>query len=117
MVGADVVNANRRTVLVMPLTAAHTETLWPVMVGVKADAIWNYLHATPPPGAVAEAADHEISVIAINATTRTVYVNDSGLEKGGVAVPLNVFMRAWQSDSYETTTAVLAEAASAGLAA
>jgi hypothetical protein len=88
-----------------------------VMVGVKADAIWNYLHATPPPGAVAEAADHEISVIAINATTRTVYINDSGLEKGGVAVPLKVFMRAWQSDSYETTTAVLAEAASAGLAA
>ena len=36
VVGADVVNANRRTVLVMPLTAAHTETLWPVMVGVKA---------------------------------------------------------------------------------
>ena len=36
VVGADVVNANRRTVLVMPLTATHTETLWPVMVGVKA---------------------------------------------------------------------------------
>ncbi|APE16803.1 hypothetical protein [Mycolicibacterium pallens] len=88
-----------------------------IMVGVKADAIWNYLHATPPPGAVAEAADHEISVIAINATTRTVYINDSGMDKGGVAVPLAVFMRAWQADSYETTSAVLAEAASAALAA
>lgn len=88
-----------------------------VMVGVKADAIWNYLHATPPPGAVAEAADHQISVIAINATTRTVYINDSGLTKGGVAVPLAVFMRAWQADSFETTSAVLAEAASAAIAA
>lgn len=88
-----------------------------VMVGVKADAIWNYVHANPPPGAVAEAADHEISVIAVNATTHMVYINDSGMDKGGVAVPLKVFMRAWQSDSYETTTAVLAEAASAAIAA
>ncbi|AKK26033.1 hypothetical protein [Mycobacterium sp. EPa45] len=88
-----------------------------IMVGVKADAIWKYVNATPPPGAVAEAADHEISVIAVNATTHTVYINDSGMDRGGVAVPLKVFMRAWQADSYETTTAVLAEAASAPLAA
>lgn len=88
-----------------------------VMVGVKANAIWDYVHADPPPGAVAEAADHEISVIAINATTGTVYINDSGMDKGGVAVPLKVFMRAWQADRYETTSAVLAQAASAALAA
>ncbi|WP_319437278.1 hypothetical protein [Mycobacterium sp. RTGN5] len=88
-----------------------------VMVGVNANAIWKVTGATPPPGAVAEAADHQISVIAINATTRTVYINDSGMDKGGVAVPLAVFMRAWQADSYETTSAVLAEAASAAIAA
>jgi hypothetical protein len=88
-----------------------------VMVGVNADAIWKVTGATPPPGAVAEAADHEISVIAVNATTRTVYINDSGMSKGGVAVPLAVFMRAWQADSFELTAAVLAEAASEPIAA
>lgn len=89
-----------------------------VMVGVNAGAIWNATPGDPVPGALADAADHEVSVIAINATTRTVYINDSGLPNGaGLAVPLAVFMRAWQADSFETTSAVLAAAASLPIAA
>jgi hypothetical protein len=89
-----------------------------VMVGVNAGIIWNAEGATPTPGAVAESADHEISVIAVNATTRTVYINDSGIPNGaGLAVPLAVFMKAWRADSFEITSAVLAEAASAAIAA
>jgi hypothetical protein len=89
-----------------------------VMVGVNAGTIWNAEDASPTPGAVAESADHEISVIAINATTKTVYVNDSGIPNGaGLAVPLAVFMRAWQADSFETTAAVLAQASTAAIAA
>ena len=89
-----------------------------VMVGVNAGAIWNATPGDPVPGALADAADHEVSVIAINATTRTVYINDSGLPNGaGLAVPLAVFMRAWQADSFETTSAVLAAAAITAIAA
>jgi mRNA interferase MazF len=32
VVGHDLINANRRTVLMVPLTTAHSKTHWPVMV-------------------------------------------------------------------------------------
>lgn len=36
IVGDDTLNAHRRTVVVVPLTLAHTQTLWPVLVAVDA---------------------------------------------------------------------------------
>ena len=35
VMGNDLINEHRRTVLVLPLTTAHTQTAWPVLVAVR----------------------------------------------------------------------------------
>lgn len=88
------------------------------MVGVDGDTIYTALKSNATPEAIAEQADHEVSIIGYNATTRTVYINDSGVSNGaGMAVPLKVFIKAWAADDFETTSAVLAQASSAAIAA
>jgi hypothetical protein len=56
-----------------------------------------------------------VVVIGIEFTERVVHLNDSGFHENGndagrnLKVPLDTFMRAWQTDNYETIIATLKE--------
>jgi hypothetical protein len=78
-----------------------------VTVGVQGDTIWNAVEGDPLPGI--SAADHQVVVIGIDFDARIVHLNDSGFaEKGkNLKAPLDAFMRAWQTDNYETIVATL----------
>jgi hypothetical protein len=55
------------------------------------------------------AADHQVVITGIDFDQRFVYLNDSGFAEQGknLKVPLDAFMKAWQTDSYETIIAEL----------
>ncbi|MGV0604520.1 hypothetical protein [Mycolicibacterium sp. XJ1904] len=83
-----------------------------VSVGVQGATIWNSVEGEPLPGI--DSADHQVVVTGIDFTERVVYLNDSGFPEQGrkMRVELDVFMRAWQSDGYETVIAQLKQPAS-----
>jgi hypothetical protein len=78
-----------------------------VSVGVQGNTIWNAVEGEPLPGI--DSADHQVVVIGVDFDARIVHLNDSGFaEKGkNLKVPLDAFMRAWQTDDYETVIATL----------
>jgi len=88
-----------------------------VTVGVQGDTLWNAADKVPLPGI--RAADHQVVVIGVDFDNRIVHVNDSGLgqEDDGtfkgknMKVPLDAFMRGWQTDNYETVVATLKQTA------
>ncbi|MGO4446556.1 hypothetical protein AB4Z42_24740 [Mycobacterium sp. 2YAF39] len=75
-----------------------------VSVGVQGSTIWNSVANQPLP--TIASADHQIVVTGVDFDERVVYLNDTGLA-AGTKVDLNTFMRAWQSDNYETVIATL----------
>ena len=81
-----------------------------VSVGVQGGTIWNSVQGQPLPNM--SSADHQIVVTGVDFDARVVYLNDTGLA-AGTKVDLNTFMRAWQSDNYETIVATLKVPASA----
>ncbi|KUH69927.1 hypothetical protein AU184_14000 [Mycolicibacterium novocastrense] len=78
-----------------------------VSVGVQGGTIWNAVEGDPLPGI--SSADHQVVVTGIDFDERVVYLNDSGFPEQGkkLKVPLDAFMRAWQTDNYETMIAQL----------
>lgn len=75
-----------------------------VAVAVKSDIVWG--RGAP---ATAYTSDHLITVLGIDTDKNLVYVNDSAWEQSkgmGMALPMDVFMRGWAADSYNTFTAV-----------
>ncbi|QVI29834.1 hypothetical protein MN2019_11365 [Mycolicibacterium neoaurum] len=51
-------------------------------------------------------SNHAVTVLSVNMTKGVVYLNDSALQHGqGLAVPLDQFMKAWQTSSFALTTA------------
>ncbi|WP_197416030.1 hypothetical protein [Mycobacterium sp. GA-1199] len=78
-----------------------------VSVGVQGGTIWNSVEGEPLPDI--SSADHQVVVTGIDFDERVVYLNDSGFPEQGkkLKVELDVFMRAWQSDGYETMIAQL----------
>ncbi|UUO02819.1 hypothetical protein M4D79_05920 [Mycolicibacterium novocastrense] len=78
-----------------------------VSVGVQGGTIWSAVEGDPLPGI--SSADHQVVVTGIDFDERVVYLNDSGFPEQGkkLKVPLDAFMRAWQSDNYETMIAQL----------
>jgi hypothetical protein len=79
-----------------------------VSVGLHGGTIWAAVEGTPlPVGSLP--ADHQVVVTGIDFDQRFVYLNDSGFAEQGknMKVPLDAFMKAWQTDSYETIIAVL----------
>jgi len=83
-----------------------------VMVGVQGYTIWNAVDGHPLPGI--DSADHQVVVIGIDFDNKFVYLNDSGEPDKGknLKAPLDAFMRAWQTDNYETVVATLKQPAS-----
>ncbi|KUI19063.1 hypothetical protein AU192_04410 [Mycobacterium lehmannii] len=83
-----------------------------VSVGVQGATIWNSVEGEPLPNI--DGADHQVVVTGIDFDERVVYLNDSGFPEQGrkMRVELDVFMRAWQSDGYETVIAQLKQPAS-----
>ncbi|WP_442012560.1 hypothetical protein [Mycobacterium sp. 2YAF39] len=86
-----------------------------VSVGLHGGTIWADFESNPLPDGVS-ASDHQVMVTGIDWDTRHVYLNDSGFgeDDNGVnrgknmKVSLDAFMKAWQTDSYETIIAELA---------
>ncbi|MFV9633045.1 hypothetical protein [Mycobacterium neumannii] len=78
-----------------------------VMVGVQGATVWNAVEGEPLPGI--ESADHQVAVTGIDFDERVVYLSDSAFPDQGrkLKVPLDAFMRAWQTDNYETVVAQL----------
>lgn len=78
-----------------------------VMVGVQGATVWNAVEGEPLPGI--ESADHQVAVTGIDFDERVVYLSDSAFPDQGrkLKVPLDAFMRAWQTDDYETVIAQL----------
>ncbi|KUI20170.1 hypothetical protein AU193_16560 [Mycobacterium sp. GA-1285] len=77
-----------------------------VMVGVHGETIWNAVEGKPLPEGVTK-ADHQVVILGVDRIKNIVYINDSGFAEEGknMKVPLGVFMKAWQTDDYETTVA------------
>ncbi|MGN7781419.1 hypothetical protein ACTJJE_18115 [Mycolicibacterium sp. 22603] len=51
-------------------------------------------------------ANHAVTVLSVNMTKGVVYLNDSALLNGqGLAVPLDQFMKAWETGNFSLTTA------------
>ena len=77
-----------------------------VMVGLHAPTIWNAVENKPLPEGVLT-ADHQVVILGVDRTKGIVYINDSGFSEEGknMKVPLDVFMKAWQADDYETVVA------------
>ena len=82
-----------------------------VSVGLHGGTIWAAVENKPLPVGVS-ASDHQVVVTGIDFDERVVYVNDSGFAEEGqnMKVPLDAFMKAWQTDDYETIIAELAPA-------
>ncbi|RAV13951.1 hypothetical protein DQP55_09455 [Mycolicibacterium sp. GF69] len=78
-----------------------------VSVGLQGGTIWSAVEGNPLPGI--SSADHQVVVTGIDFDERVVYLNDSGFPERGrnLNVPLDAFMRAWQTDNYETVIAQL----------
>lgn len=82
-----------------------------VAVAIHSSTVWKF-----GPGETAPAAfirsDHMVTVLAIDPTDNRVWINDTGLTKDkkgqDLALPLGVFMKAWQASEFTTVTAVLA---------
>ena len=68
--------------------------------------IWNAVENKPLPEGVIT-ADHQVVILGVDRTKGIVYINDSGFAEEGknMKVPLDVFMKAWQADDYETMVA------------
>lgn len=50
--------------------------------------------------------NHAVTVLSVNMTKGVVYINDSAPKQGqGLAVPLDQFMKAWETGSFALTTA------------
>jgi hypothetical protein len=79
-----------------------------VSVGLHGGTIWAAVENTPLPVGVS-AADHQVVITGIDFDQRFVYLNDSGFAEQGknLKVPLDAFMKAWQTDDYETIIAEL----------
>lgn len=79
-----------------------------VSVGLHGETIWSAVENRPMPTG-ANAADHQVVVTGIDFDERVVYLNDSGFAEQGknMKVPLDAFMKAWQTDDYETIIAEL----------
>ena len=79
-----------------------------VSVGLHGGTIWAAVEGGDLPQG-ASAADHQVVVTGIDFTERVVYLNDSGFAEQGknMKVPLDAFMKAWQTDDYETIIAEL----------
>ncbi len=79
-----------------------------VSVGLHGGTIWSAVDNEPLPQG-ASAADHQVVVTGVDFTERVVYLNDSGFAEQGknMKVPLDAFMKAWQTDDYETIIAEL----------
>jgi hypothetical protein len=77
-----------------------------VSVGLHGQTVWAAVENTPMPEG-ANAADHQVVVTGIDFDERVVYLNDSGFAEQGrnMKVPLDAFMKAWQTDDYETIIA------------
>ena len=102
----DIALENLKTALSDPdkatMVAIHAQTVWNAVV-------YNKGFAPPPPGT---RANHAIVVIGVDTATNTVYVNDSSVSQinpatgrpwgQSMAVPLDVFMAAWQTGAYLT---------------
>jgi hypothetical protein len=88
-----------------------------VSVGLHGGTIWAAVENKPLPVGVS-ASDHQVVVTGVDFDERVVYVNDSGFAEEGqnMKVPLDAFMKAWQTDDYETIIAELtpAEASASG---
>jgi hypothetical protein len=82
-----------------------------VSVGLQGGTIWNEVEGNPLPNI--SSADHQVVVIGIDFDAKIVHLNDSGFHENGndagrnLKVSLDTFMRAWQTDSYETIVASL----------
>lgn len=85
-----------------------------VSVGLHGGTIWAAVENKPLPVGVS-ASDHQVVVTGVDFDERVVYVNDSGFAEEGqnMKVPLDAFMKAWQTDDYETIIAELAPAEAA----
>lgn len=79
-----------------------------VSVGLHGGTVWAAVDNEPLPVGVS-AADHQVVITGIDFTERVVYLNDSGFAEQGknMKVPLDAFMKAWQTDDYETIIAEL----------
>ncbi len=86
-----------------------------VSVGLHGGTIWAAVENEPLPQGVS-AADHQVVVTGIDFDGRFVYLNDSGFAEQGknLKVPLDAFMKAWQTDSYETIIAYKEPAETSG---
>ena len=86
-----------------------------VSVGLHGGTIWAAVENEPLPAGVS-AADHQVVVTGIDFDERFVYLNDSGFAEQGknLKVPLDAFMKAWQTDSYETIIAYKEPAETSG---
>lgn len=53
-----------------------------------------------------DVSNHAVTVLSVNMTKGVVYLNDSALRNGqGLAVPLDQFMKAWETGNFSLTTA------------
>jgi hypothetical protein len=85
-----------------------------VSVGLHGGTIWNAVENKPLPEGVS-ASDHQVVVTGIDFDKGIVHLNDSGFGEneqgvnGGInmKVPLDAFMKAWQTDDFETIVAQL----------
>jgi hypothetical protein len=92
-----------------------------VIVGVNNNILYNgYANVLDlprnlyPVGNGIVQSNHAVIVLSVDLTKNVVYLNDSALKNGqGFAVPLDEFMKAWQTGGYTTVTAQLAQASAA----
>ncbi|WP_156616837.1 C39 family peptidase [Mycobacterium sp. 852014-52144_SCH5372336] len=77
-----------------------------VMVGVHGETVWNAVEGKPLPEGI-NTANHQVVILGVDRVKNIVYMNDSGFAEEGknMKVPLGVFMKAWQTDDFETTVA------------
>lgn len=83
-----------------------------VIVAANADVMWNayqrrYFNKSPA-NLEAATADHALLVISVDLAKNAIYVNDSSVQNGqGFPMPLDDFMKAWQTGGFDMVTAEL----------